>query len=667
MIAAGRRPASMPPHAFIAMPIGTQRGSDGKPIDFERIFEELLKPALETAGCRVFRSEEQQRTGEIRAEPFQELLQADLVLADLTLDHPSVWYELGVRHALRARGVILVHGPRPANPLDADGDLRLCYHLKDGAPDPDFLAADREALCALARSTLEAGAQRRQSPVFALLPQLVEPRWQQLLLEGDNEFGAACEQWGSRLQVARAKLRAGDMLVLAGETPTQALWLEAKRHAGNGLLQLRQFHFALEQFEDALRVEPDDAACRHGRIVCLGRLGRLEEAQQAARALVEDRPNDAEALALAGRVELERWISRWRSESAKPEQMREAAKLEHYSLEAAIAPCQQAFTLDPSHHASGIDALTLHLLHKHLGGEVSPTVIANLTGGVLWSAQSAARRAPKDYAPKASYAQLCLLLNSRETIIREFRNSAAAAHGDGFALDSTRETLQLLSDLQFRPEETRAALEIVEREIARLTPPFQPRQVLVFSGHRVDAPTRPKPRFPQTLVPRATAEIERVLDALAAGPEDLALTQGASGGDMIFAEACLARGVRLQMLLPLAEPDFIEASVMPSTEGTAWRERYYAVQKRLRLGDPRIEPLRVMPAALGPTPSGLSVYERCNLWLLHTALSHGPEKTRFVCLWDGGGSDGPGGTRHMVGEVKRRTGQVHWIDTRTLG
>ena len=29
------------------------------------------------------------------------------------------------------------------------------------------------------------------------------------------------------------------------------------------------------------------------------------------------------------------------------------------------------------------------------------------------------------------------------------------------------------------------------------------------------------------------------------------------------------------------------------------------------------------------------------------------------------GSDGAGGTKHMVDEVKRRTGQVSWIDTRT--
>ena len=38
----------------------------------------------------------------------------------------------------------------------------------------------------------------------------------------------------------------------------------------------------------------------------------------------------------------------------------------------------------------------------------------------------------------------------------------------------------------------------------------------------------------------------------------------------------------------------------------------------------------------------------------------------FVCLWNGGGGDGPGGTAHMYQEVAKRTGQVHWIDTREL-
>ena len=94
-------------HAFVAMPFGIKPGSDGKAIDFNRIYDEYIKPALEAAGLEVFRADEESRAGDIRTDMFQELLIADLVVVDLTIDNPNVWYELGVRHALRSRGVVL--------------------------------------------------------------------------------------------------------------------------------------------------------------------------------------------------------------------------------------------------------------------------------------------------------------------------------------------------------------------------------------------------------------------------------------------------------------------------------------------------------------------------------------------------------------------------------
>ena len=42
------------------------------------------------------------------------------------------------------------------------------------------------------------------------------------------------------------------------------------------------------------------------------------------------------------------------------------------------------------------------------------------------------------------------------------------------------------------------------------------------------------------------------------------------------------------------------------------------------------------------------------------------DKVRFICLWNGGGGDAPGGTQHMYDEVNNRTGQVTWIDTRKI-
>jgi hypothetical protein len=91
-----------------------------------------------------------------------------------------------------------------------------------------------------------------------------------------------------------------------------------------------------------------------------------------------------------------------------------------------------------------------------------------------------------------------------------------------------------------------------------------------------------------------------------------------------------------------------------------WRDRYYKMKQRLQ------DPIRIMPDELGPLPSGVDPFERCNVWLLYTTLASGVDKARFICLWNGAGGDGPGGTAHMYDEVKQRTGQVTWIDTRKL-
>ncbi|MBS0552135.1 MAG: tetratricopeptide repeat protein, partial [Proteobacteria bacterium] len=197
----------MKPHAFVAMPFGTKPGPDGQPIDFNRVYDDYIAPALADAGFEVIRADREQRAGDIRTDMFQELLMSDLVVADLTLDNPNVWYELGVRHALRKRGVILVQGPRPTQPFDLYTDRKLHYALKDGAPDDATLEDDRKALAAMARATLAEWVDERVSPVYSLLPNLREPDWRTLLLTQANAFNAAYREWASRTEVARQKLR----------------------------------------------------------------------------------------------------------------------------------------------------------------------------------------------------------------------------------------------------------------------------------------------------------------------------------------------------------------------------------------------------------------------------------------------------------------------------
>ncbi|MDH4052819.1 MAG: toll/interleukin-1 receptor domain-containing protein, partial [Rubrivivax sp.] len=146
----------MKPHAFVAMPFGSKPDAEGRAIDFNRVYAELIGPALEDAGCEVFRADQELRAGDIRSDMFQELLVADLVVADLTLDNPNVWYELGVRHALRARGVLLLQGPRAHQPFDIYTDRKLRYGLAGGVPDPATIEVDRGRIAAMARATLAA-------------------------------------------------------------------------------------------------------------------------------------------------------------------------------------------------------------------------------------------------------------------------------------------------------------------------------------------------------------------------------------------------------------------------------------------------------------------------------------------------------------------------------
>jgi hypothetical protein len=194
--------------------------------------------------------------------------------------------------------------------------------------------------------------------------------------------------------------------------------------------------------------------------------------------------------------------------------------------------------------------------------------------------------------------------------------------------------------------------------LKKFKPPFEPRYVFLFSGHMVDAPGRSEPRFPPNKEKIAAKEIAKKLGELDAGSKDLALCGGACGGDLLFAEACLKLDVHLQIRIPFDEPTFLKNSV--TFAGGGWRDRYYAVKNN------KLTTLFVMPEEFGPTPPKVNPYEQSNLWQLYTALSMGAEKVRFICLWDGKGGNGPGGTNHMHDEVLKRSGKVYVIDTNKL-
>jgi tetratricopeptide (TPR) repeat protein len=657
-------------HAFVAMPFGSKPGPDGNEIDFNRVYDEYIRPALELAGLEPFRADEEIRAGQIIADMFQELLMADLVVADLTINNPNVWYELGVRHALRARGVIIVCGGRVTSAFDLYTDRKLRYALKDGAPDPAYLDQDKRKLADMVKATMDAWHGRKISPVYSLMPNLEEPDWKSLKIGAAREFWERHEAWARRIDLARKTGRIGDLLVLANEAPVSAFRVDAWVIAGKALRKAGRFQFALEHLQHGLDRDPNNLDILREMGICLQRLAlagaaghSLDRARQYYRAALAIFPGDAETWALLGRLDKDAWMAAWDRPGQTQTQKREEAAYEDALLRAAIDGYTRAYCTSPGHYYSGINALTLMHLYRHLTGDPRyDTDMETMAGAVRFAAGCECDLTQVFWA-KATLGDLEVLVGRPRTVTDAYKEAIAKNENDWFALHSSRAQLELLNELGFNPDRVQAGLAVFDRVLGKLNTPeskWEPRQVILFSGHMIDAPDRRTPRFPADKEEVAAQKIAEALESFRAGVEDLALCQAAAGGDQLFLEACQKRGVRCQILLPLPESEFIERSILPSAQGDSWRQRYFQLKERL------MDPIRIMPDELGPLPSGVDPFERCNLWLLYTTLAWGIEKARFVCLWNGGGSDGPGGTEHMYNEVKKRTGQVTWIDTRKL-
>ena len=125
------------------------------------------------------------------------------------------------------------------------------------------------------------------------------------------------------------------------------------------------------------------------------------------------------------------------------------------------------------------------------------------------------------------------------------------------------------------------------------------------------------PRFPPVKIEAVAARVRAALDEVGAGAGDLGLCGGASGGDLLFAEACLERGMRVELRLARAEER------VPCRVGDLRRS---GPSLGAKLHARHREPLTtvlIMPEELGPAPEGVSVHDRCNRWILYTALSQG--------------------------------------------
>ena len=84
---------------FIIAPIGEPGSSTRERSDL--VLEHIIQPALDPYGYKALRADNIDRPGIITTQVIQHVLDAPLVIADLTERNPNVFYELAIRHITR--------------------------------------------------------------------------------------------------------------------------------------------------------------------------------------------------------------------------------------------------------------------------------------------------------------------------------------------------------------------------------------------------------------------------------------------------------------------------------------------------------------------------------------------------------------------------------------
>lgn len=660
-------------------------------IDFDRVERELIQPALAQLGHHDLQVSGSTtalitRQGNIREDMFRLIAVSDLVIADISIHNANVYYELGMRHALKPRHTVMIRSKtKHPHPFDLQTDRYFTYDAANPAASVPGLVT------ALGSSLASEGP---DSPMFTLLPQLGA--------HGRGQLVTVPNGFREEVQLAHNMQEYGKLRLLALEAGAFAWDQEGLRMVGDAQFKLRALPGARDTFEllrqtDGLHVH---ANLRLGtiyqrlalRVPAERKPEQMTLSAQAIKRVLSAKPtlaDQVEAHCLLGSNEKSRWLDEL---ADLPPAQKQEVTLQSGHFDAMLKEYLLATNLDLNAHYPAINALAglkirracalalpaqWEQLHEDKDSATrAMDAIDKLIGHLASTLHLALElndlmgKRPGQPDPWAGPSRADYLLltacDNAARVAQAYRS--ALKDSDWFTLEATRRNLDIYRTLGLFEPGLGAALAQIDALAAGGKPPAAPGKLLMFTGHMVDAAGKPagQARFPNTpeAIERARGLIREAVQAelASAHGEVLGLAGGACGGDILFHEVCAELGVRTQLYLAFPPDRFIVSSVQRG--GPRWVERFGALVRRLA---PHVlQPAEALPAWLVDKPD-YSVWERNNLWMMFSAMSSGADELTLLALYNAEReAEGPGGTGHLLGEAGRRGFKALELDARVL-
>jgi tetratricopeptide (TPR) repeat protein len=424
------------PLCFVLMPFGRKKDPNGGPdIDFDPIYEQAIKPAIEAAGMEPVRADEERTGGIIHKPMFERLLLCDFAVADLTTGNPNVFYELGVRHAARPATTLAIFAKNQNLPFDIGFLRALPYDLAESNAFTSREAGLLQNALTKRLMTLRTIAREDaapDSPLFQLLTDYGAPDIARL----------KTDVFRDRVRYSNERKRALANARMRGDVE-EMVEIESRLGDLDGIeigviVDLFLSYRAVQAWDRMIALyDHIPVSLQHTTMMreqyglALNRAGRWQEAVAVLERVVDEKGPSSETLGILGRVYKGMWVQAEQADNTS---------LARGYLQRAIDSYVRGFEADWRDTYPGINAVTLLDID---GSATSLQKKDELLPVVQFAVKQRLKASKPDYWDYATLLELAVLATD-EAVAQDWLSQALANVREVWEPETTANNLKLI-------------------------------------------------------------------------------------------------------------------------------------------------------------------------------------------------------------------------------
>jgi len=429
------------------MPFGEKKDNSGNIIDFDKIYSDFIKPSIVDAELDPIRADEEKTGGFIHKPMYERLILCDYAIADLTTANANVFYELGVRHAVKPYTTILLFNEGSRLPFDIAPLRAFPYTLNTGGNIENLIETKRK----LSDLLISARSKKTDSPIFQLLEDY--PDIDHSKTDVFRELVNYSNQMKTRIADARNK-DLKSLLEIEKELK------DLNQIEAGVIIDLFLSYRAIKAWNEmVILVEKmplplsSTVLVREQYAFALNRLEKSEEAERVITELIKEKGKSSESFGILGRIYKDRW------EIAYQDGKNILAK---GLIEKAIEAYLKGFEADWRDAYPGINAVTLMFIN-----DPEDMRIHEILSVVNYSVNRRIVSGNPDYWDHATILELAVIENN-ELRAFEALSKASVLVREVWEPETTIRNLKLIDESRVRNNLKLTWPKNIENELKKL-------------------------------------------------------------------------------------------------------------------------------------------------------------------------------------------------------